>query len=518
MSQKFLNPVEINGQVSAEYLDLSTSTSHSVNAGEIAWNSIDGTFDIGLLNGVTLQAGQEMHFYGKATEVIFNGNAVMFAGVQGDHILIAKADAVTINANPEYFMGVATQDFTTNQFGYVTAFGNVRGIDTSTYRLGDILYYDSISPTDGLLTPIIPLAPKAKIIVAAVVKVHATEGILAVRPHTMPKLNGLQDVNTNQTKSSLIDADSFLIQDTADSNVWKRFTWQNLKSNLKTYFDTFYLSLSIFNDFVTDVFDSLDNKLDKSTTASSIYGTNTAGGQTMIPLSSLGSDSETFRQSTWMFSDFYSDNVYQPPFTGSALSGGLKNTASFSDSVQDFLGSSLLLSGTSANGGYRFLDAMFNGFRTGANLTFFGVFRLINQSDARDRVIRIGFHNATNHVAPADGAFLEILGSTATFKTRNNNVESSSSSVSLSSGDVVSGIFYKVLIEFISTTSVNCKVVDNSGNVVLNVNNTTNLPTTGRRFGCGITATITTAGLSHQIAQIDYMGVGREKPNFLNDF
>ena len=204
MSQKFLNPVEVNGQVSAEYIDLSTSTSHSVNAGEIAWNSVDGTFDIGLLNGVTLQAGQEMHFYGKATEAISNGNAVMFAGVQGDHILIAKADAVTINANPEYFMGVATQDFSTNDFGYVTAFGNVRGINTSAYTLGDILYYDSTSATDGLLTPAEPSAPKAKIIVAAVVKVHATQGILAVRPHTMPRLKDIQDINIDTASAGEI--------------------------------------------------------------------------------------------------------------------------------------------------------------------------------------------------------------------------------------------------------------------------------------------------------------------------
>lgn len=204
MSQKFLNPIEVDGQVSAEYLDLSTTTSHSVNAGEIAWNSIDGTFDIGLLNGVTLQAGQEMHFYGKATEAISNGNAVMFAGVQGDHILIAKADAVTINANPEYFMGVATQDFSTNDFGYVTAFGNVRGIDTSAYTLSDILYYDSTSATDGLLTPVEPSAPKAKIIVAAVVKVHATQGILAVRPHTMPRLKDIQDINIDTASAGEI--------------------------------------------------------------------------------------------------------------------------------------------------------------------------------------------------------------------------------------------------------------------------------------------------------------------------
>lgn len=197
MSQKFLNPIEVDGQVSAEYLDLSTSTSHSVNAGEIAWNSIDGTFDIGLLNGVTLQAGQEMHFYGKATEDISNGNAVMFAGVQGDHILIAKADATTINANPEYFMGVATQNFTTNQFGYVTAFGNVRGLNTAVYPLGAVLYYDSTSTTDGLLTATEPSAPNVKIEVAAVVRVHATQGILMVRPHTMPKLKDIQDVNVD---------------------------------------------------------------------------------------------------------------------------------------------------------------------------------------------------------------------------------------------------------------------------------------------------------------------------------
>jgi hypothetical protein len=196
MSHKFLNPVEVDGQVSAEYLDLSTTTTHSVNAGEIAWNSVDGTFDIGLLNGVTLQAGQEIHFYGKATEVINNGNAVQFAGVQGDHILIKKAVPSEINANPEYFMGIATQNFATNDFGYVTAFGNVRELNTTSYSLGDVLYYAS-SGTSGLLTNVKPTAPNAKIIVAAVVRVHATQGVITVRPHVMPKVVDLQDVNSS---------------------------------------------------------------------------------------------------------------------------------------------------------------------------------------------------------------------------------------------------------------------------------------------------------------------------------
>ena len=181
-------------QLKADSLAVSTSSLEPVDVGEIVWNAIDGTFDMGLIGGVTLQSGQEMHMYGKATEVISNGQAVMFAGVQGDHILIAKADAATINSNPEYFIGIATQNFAINQFGYVTVFGNVRGLDTTSYALGSVLYYDSTTSTDGLLTSTEPTAPNAKIEVAAVVRVHATQGILLVRPHVMPKLNDIQDI------------------------------------------------------------------------------------------------------------------------------------------------------------------------------------------------------------------------------------------------------------------------------------------------------------------------------------
>jgi hypothetical protein len=181
--------------LSAEYLAIDTDTTHVTNVGEIVWNSIDGTFNMGLLNGVTLQAGQELHFYGKAVGAIGNGQAVMFAGAEGDHALMTLADATTINANPEYFIGIATQDFSNNDFGYVTVLGNVRGLDTTSYTLGSILYYDSTSSTDGLLTSTEPTAPNAKILVAAVLRVHATQGILLVRPHTMPRMQDIQDVN-----------------------------------------------------------------------------------------------------------------------------------------------------------------------------------------------------------------------------------------------------------------------------------------------------------------------------------
>jgi hypothetical protein len=128
------------------------------------------------------------------------------------------ADAATINANPEYFIGIATQDFANNQFGYVTVLGKVRGLNTSAYTAGDLLYYNSTSATDGLLTATMPSAPNAKILVAAVLRVHANEGILLVRPHTMPKISDIQDVSISSLANN-----NFFVYDSATS-VWKNKT------------------------------------------------------------------------------------------------------------------------------------------------------------------------------------------------------------------------------------------------------------------------------------------------------
>lgn len=58
----------------------------------LSFNSVEGTYDLPLLNDVVLQVGQELHFYGKAIGNISNTDVVMFAGAQGDHILVTKAD------------------------------------------------------------------------------------------------------------------------------------------------------------------------------------------------------------------------------------------------------------------------------------------------------------------------------------------------------------------------------------------------------------------------------------------
>ena len=216
MSQKIKTSVEIDGYARADHFRVSTSSAEPLDVGKIVWNQVDGTFDMGLIGGVTLQAGQEMHMYGKASEAIANGDAIMFAGIQGDHILFAKAEPTAINANPEYFIGIATQDFTLNQFGYVTVFGNVRTLDTTAYTLGAVLYFASNIPMTGKLTATRPDAPNAKITVAAVARVHATQGMLIVRPHVMPRIQDLQNVLATSPNNNEV-----LVYEGIPSNVWK---------------------------------------------------------------------------------------------------------------------------------------------------------------------------------------------------------------------------------------------------------------------------------------------------------
>lgn len=155
----------------------------SVGGHLISWDQVDGAMQISLNEDVTLQLGQETVFYAKAfQDNILNGDPVMFAGVEGNHFRIRKAIPETINAAPETFIGVATQDIAAGEFGYVTEFGFVRDFDTTGFVAGDVLWFDS---TNGGWTTTEPNRDKAQIRAAVVIKENQNQNVLGmvfVRP------------------------------------------------------------------------------------------------------------------------------------------------------------------------------------------------------------------------------------------------------------------------------------------------------------------------------------------------
>ena len=164
-------------------------------SGPITWNTDEGALDIPLNAQVTLQTGQEFVFYAKATEAIANGDVVMFAGAQGGHLLIAKCDMGAVGFDPSHIVGVATQSFALNEFGYVTSNGKVRNIDTSGFTEGTILYVDP--SVAGGYTTTKPAPPNHIVQVAAVTRSHATEGTILVRVTHMPDTDEVPEGSTS---------------------------------------------------------------------------------------------------------------------------------------------------------------------------------------------------------------------------------------------------------------------------------------------------------------------------------
>jgi len=145
--------------------------------------------------------GEETFYRVKATSGITKGQVVMFTGTVGASGGLRGAPATGLTAvQGEYVLGIATQDIALNDWGYVTWFGEVKRVNTTggleSWVQGDILYYNPAVP--GGLTKNVPVAPNPKVIVAAVVHVSATVGILFVRP-TFGSALGQTDSNVEIT-------------------------------------------------------------------------------------------------------------------------------------------------------------------------------------------------------------------------------------------------------------------------------------------------------------------------------
>lgn len=253
MSQKFLNPVEVNGQVSAEYLDLSTTTTHTAGVGELVWNDTDGTMDIGLKGGnVKLQVGQEQlaRVVNKTSPLInlleSDYQVVVITGATGQRLSVKLAQGNN-DANSAGTLGVVTETINANQEGFITISGQVREINTTgslqgeTWSDGDLLFLSATTP--GAITNIRPIAPNHTVNIGYVEYAHAIHGKIYVKVDNGYELGELHDVDTSESKTTPIDADNLLLQDSADLSVWKKLSWSNTKATLKAYFDTLYQSV-----------------------------------------------------------------------------------------------------------------------------------------------------------------------------------------------------------------------------------------------------------------------------------
>jgi len=172
--------------------------------GTMSWNADEETVDL-IQDGTVLQIGQETHWHcrNNTGSPIPDGTPVMATGTLGSsgRITIAPMDGTSI-ANGKLFLGITTEAIANDADGKVTHFGKIRGLDTSAWNDGDVLYistttigaFQNTEPTSGLNLPI-----------AFVIHSHLSQGVLAVRVQNSDQNNTHKDHNETVTGSWTFD-------------------------------------------------------------------------------------------------------------------------------------------------------------------------------------------------------------------------------------------------------------------------------------------------------------------------
>jgi hypothetical protein len=187
--------------------------------GSMSWDQTDATLNLGMEYGVVQQIGQETYArVGNTTGVtIPKGTVVGFAGATSDALLVAPylADGTSPSL---YILGVMAHALPdSGEKGYCCTWGFVRGIDTSGFAAGDVLY---ASPTvAGGLTKTKPTAPDNVIPIAACVVSDAANGVIFVRP-TIQQMQyyGEFTKTTDQTPAASNTAYALTLDNTEISN------------------------------------------------------------------------------------------------------------------------------------------------------------------------------------------------------------------------------------------------------------------------------------------------------------
>jgi hypothetical protein len=185
--------VDVTGNVIADIVQLRGGTG---TQGEMSWSTDEETVKL-IMDGTTLYMGQDtfVHVRNNTASIITKGTAVYATGTLGASGRITVAPMIANGTIAgRLFIGLAAEDIAIGADGQVCSYGKIRGINTTAYNDGDVLW---ISPTvAGQLTATEPTAPNLKIATAFVIH-DATNGTLMVRAEQGTDLHSDQRVQVS---------------------------------------------------------------------------------------------------------------------------------------------------------------------------------------------------------------------------------------------------------------------------------------------------------------------------------
>jgi hypothetical protein len=183
-------------EVDSIQFDIDAAPSHS--EGAVSWNDDDKTIDIHTeVTGTKIQVGQEivLRVTNETGSTIVDGSIVYISGAQGSRPTITLSDS-DIGASANKTIGIVTADILNTNTGYVTIFGLVRDVDTSSFSAGDLLY---VGPTAGIPTNVAPSFPEHIMRIGYCVFSNVGSGIILVATEKGEHLENLYEVTITGT-------------------------------------------------------------------------------------------------------------------------------------------------------------------------------------------------------------------------------------------------------------------------------------------------------------------------------
>lgn len=157
------------------------------SVGTVAWDG-GTTLGVQMTADVLGRVNESGYYYIKASSAITKGQVVMFTGAVGASGVPTGAPATGVT-DGTYIMGIAAETLALNAFGLVQFQGTLRGLNTSAYSDGDVLWYNPA--VVGGLTKTKPSAPNIKVQMAAVINAGAgSSGSILIRVDPGSELGG----------------------------------------------------------------------------------------------------------------------------------------------------------------------------------------------------------------------------------------------------------------------------------------------------------------------------------------
>lgn len=151
---------------------------------------------------IAMQIGQELwsRVYNSGA-IALNGRIVRINGSFNGVATVTLASN-EVHTSAEGVLGVATHDIETNTWGFITTFGEVHDLNTSSCVEGTLIYLG----TNGQWTHVRPVAPNFVIEVGTCIYSHATQGKILVNVKGSP-----HDIIQNAFNGSFIEGMKFTV-------------------------------------------------------------------------------------------------------------------------------------------------------------------------------------------------------------------------------------------------------------------------------------------------------------------